>query len=152
MASKTKSGGKPTKKTAAKAPTDVTGPQLFRVTLEVNHLERAKAFYEELLGLKGRKLPGLRLHFDMGGCVLEICDVSASGPSHPCAKSIGISVPVIDAVHKRARKLKCLSIELVHDKPGGAIHVRPWGEKSFYVDDPWFNSLCFVQAGSEQRG
>lgn len=152
MAAKTKTSGKSAKKAAAKAAPDVTGPRLFRVTLEVNHLERARTFYEELLAQKGKKLPGQRLHFDLGGCVLEISDVSSSGPSHPCAKSICISVPGIDAVHKRARKLKCLSIELVQDKPGGAIHVRPWGEKSFYVDDPWFNSLCFVQAGSEYRG
>jgi hypothetical protein len=22
--------------------------------------------------------------------------------------------------------------------------VRPWGERSFYVKDPWGNGLCFV--------
>jgi catechol-2,3-dioxygenase len=154
MTSKTKNAAKSTRKSVAKidAGAEQTGPQLFRVCLEVNHLERAKAFYEELLALKGKKLAGQRVHFDVGGCVLEIIDVSASGPSHPCAKSVCISVPAVDVVHKRARKLKCLSIELVQDKPGGAIHVRPWGEKSFYVDDPWFNSLCFVQAGTENRG
>jgi hypothetical protein len=26
--------------------------------------------------------------------------------------------------------------------------VRPWGEKSFYVTDPWGNELCFVQDGT----
>ena len=29
--------------------------------------------------------------------------------------------------------------------PGaGQIVVRPWGERSFYVEDPWSNGLCFV--------
>lgn len=152
MTTKSKTGTKAPAKKAAPAAMAIALPQLFRVTLEVNNLERAKAFYEELLAMKARKLAGLRLHFDCGGCILEIMDVSASGPSHPNAKSVSLSVPNLEAVHKRARKLKCLSIELVPDKAGGAMHKRPWGERSFYVDDPWFNSLCFVQAGTEYRG
>ena len=154
MATKTKSASadkKATKSVSSKSDVAV-GPLLFRVALEVTNLERAKAFYEELLGIKGRKLPGSRVHFDCGGAILQITDVSASGPSHPCARSVYLSVPNLEAVHKRAKKLKCLSIELVHDKPGGAVVVRPWGERSFYADDPWFNSLCFVEAGTEYRG
>jgi hypothetical protein len=92
------------------------------------------------------------LHFNCGAAVLQIVDVSASGPSHPTAGPVYFSVPNLDAVHKRAKKLKCLSIELVHEKPGGAILVRPWGERSFYADDPWFNALCFVEAGTEYDG
>jgi catechol 2,3-dioxygenase-like lactoylglutathione lyase family enzyme len=151
MTSKAKTVAKKPEKAATKAAAAVP-PLLFRVTLEVNHLERARAFYEELLGMKGKKLPGSRVHFDCGQTVLQIADVSASGPSHPCARSVCFAVPNLDAVHKRAKKLKCLSLELVHDRPGGAIYKRPWGEKSFYADDPWFNSLCFVQTGTEDRG
>ena len=151
MTSKAKTGAKKPEKAVTRAAAAVV-PVLFRVTLEVNHLERARAFYEELLGMKGKKLPGSRVHFECGQTVLQIADVSASGPSHPCARSVCFAVPNLDAVHKRAKKLKCLSLELVHDRPGGAIHKRPWGEKSFYADDPWFNSLCFVQAGTEDRG
>lgn len=153
MTSKAKTGAKKPEKAVSKAAAvAAVAPVLFRVTLEVNHLERARAFYEELLGMKGKKLPGSRVHFECGQTVLQIADVSASGPSHPCARSVCFAVPNIDAVHKRAKKLKCLSLELVHDRPGGAIYKRPWGEKSFYADDPWFNSLCFVQAGTEDRG
>jgi hypothetical protein len=25
---------------------------------------------------------------------------------------------------------------------------RPWGERSFYVTDPWGNELCFVKEGT----
>ena len=152
MTSKAKTGAKKPEKAATKAAAAAVPPLLFRVTLEVNHLERARAFYEELLGMKGKKLPGSRVHFDCGQTVLQIADVSASGPSHPCARSVCFAVPNLDAVHKRAKKLKCLSLELVHDRPGGAIYKRPWGEKSFYADDPGFNSLCFVHACAEDRG
>lgn len=153
MAAKAKSTRKTSSGTAAAKPAaPAAGPGLFRIALEVNNLERARAFYEELLGVKARKLPGSRLHFNCGAVVLQIVDVSASGPSHPTAGPVYFSVPNLDAVHKRAKKLKCLSIELVHEKPGGAILVRPWGERSFYADDPWFNALCFVEAGTEYDG
>jgi hypothetical protein len=46
----------------------------------------------------------------------------------------------------------CLSTEEVHGEPGGEISVRPWGERSFYVDDPWGNSLCFVESGTGYPG
>jgi hypothetical protein len=30
--------------------------------------------------------------------------------------------------------------------PMGRIAVRPWGERSFYLHDPFGNPLCFVDA------
>ncbi len=48
--------------------------------------------------------------------------------------------------------LSCLSREEVHDAPGGGIVVRPWGERSFYAEDPWGNPLCFVEEGTVYTG
>jgi len=28
------------------------------------------------------------------------------------------------------------------------VTKRPWGERSFYVVDPWGNDLCFVEEGT----
>jgi hypothetical protein len=28
----------------------------------------------------------------------------------------------------------------------------PWGERSFYAEDPWGNPLCFVEEGTFYRG
>ena len=152
MATKSKSSGtKSTSKGVAKASAAAVVPQLFRATLEVSHLERARAFYEALLGIAGRKLSGTRVQFDCGSAVLELADVSASGPSNPSAGPMYFSVPSLEAVHKRAKKLKCLSIQLVHEKPGGTMVVRPSGERTFYADDPWFNGLCFVEAGAGDK-
>jgi hypothetical protein len=55
-------------------------------------------------------------------------------------------------VHARAKKLGWLSKERVHGEPGGEISVRPWGERSFYAEDPWGNPLCFVQTGTTYPG
>jgi len=32
--------------------------------------------------------------------------------------------------------------------PMGQIAVRPWGEWSFYLSDPFGNPLCFVDAAT----
>jgi hypothetical protein len=40
--------------------------------------------------------------------------------------------------------LNCLSRDDVHGEAAGKIVKRPWGELSFYVEDPWGNGLCFV--------
>lgn len=40
----------------------------------------------------------------------------------------------------------------VHGASGGVITVRPWGERSFYAEDPWKNPLCFVEAGTVYAG
>ena len=153
MAAKTKPGKKaiaqaaPEKKAARSG-----GPSFFRMTLEVTNIALAAKFYGTLLGIEGRKASATTLYFDCGPVVLEMIDVSASRPSNTSAKSLCFSVTDLDAVHRRAKKLKCLSLEMVQGKAGGAIFVRPSGERSFYVDDPWFNALCFVEAGTEYRG
>lgn len=36
--------------------------------------------------------------------------------------------------------------------PMGEIARRPWGEVSFYLNDPWGNPLCFVDETSIFRG
>jgi len=56
------------------------------------------------------------------------------------------------SIFERAKSLGSLSRESVHDAPGGGIVVRPWGERSFYVEDPWKNPLCFVDEKTVYTG
>lgn len=120
-------------------------PNLFRVVLEVASLDKAVAFYSKLLGIKGRKLPGSRAYFDCGVVILAILDPTRGGiKPTPNVADVYFSVKGLEKFHARARKLKCLSKEDVHDEPAGKIVKRPWGERSFYVVDPWGNRLCFV--------
>lgn len=123
-------------------------PQLFRINLEVDDIDAAASFYGALLGQTGRKAPGARCTFAAGGVTLQVVDVSASGAPHPAAKALYFTVQDLDAVFARAQSLGCLSGDDVHGEPAGAISVRPWGERSFYAEDPWRNPLCFVEAGT----
>lgn len=127
-------------------------PQFFRLSVEVGNLDAAVAFYSKLLALEGRKQPGARCYFAAGPVTLSVLDVSSQGKPHPTAKALYFTVRDLDAAFARAKALNCLSRESVHDAPGGGIVVRPWGERSFYAEDPWQNPLCFVEEGTVYAG
>jgi hypothetical protein len=123
-------------------------PSLFRLNVEVGNLEQAATFYETLFGITGRRHPGARVYVECGPVTLQVVDVSGSGTPHPAAKALYFLTGDLDAVFARAQALRCLSMEAVHGEPGGEIRVRPWGERSFYAEDPWRNPLCFVESGT----
>jgi predicted enzyme related to lactoylglutathione lyase len=127
-------------------------PQLFRLNIEVGDLESAISFYTKLLDVRGHKQAGSRCYFETGPVTLQVVDVSASHAPHPAAKALYFTVKDLEAVHARAKSLKCFSGGSVHNDPAGNIAVRPWGERSFYVQDRWNNPLCFVEAGTVYTG
>jgi hypothetical protein len=54
-------------------------------------------------------------------------------------------VPDLEAVYARAQGLGGLSPATGDGAlPMGRIAQRPWGERSFYMTDPFGNPLCFV--------
>ena len=123
-------------------------PRLFRLNIEVGSVDQAHDFYSELLGIEGRPQMGSRVYFD-AGVTLQV--VEAQSP-HTAAKALYFEVPNLDTVHERAKRLDCLSDGSVHGTPAGEPVVRPWGERSFYADDPWGNPLYFVEQGTIYSG
>jgi hypothetical protein len=83
---------------------------------------------------------------------LSVLDVSSARQPHPAAKALYFTVKNLEAAFERARTVGGLSQEDVHDASGGGIVVRPWGERSFYMEDPWKNPLCFVEEGTVYAG
>jgi len=120
-------------------------PRLFRLNLEVGDIAHASTFYATLLGSEARMDRGSRCHVDAGGVSLQIVQVPEP---HPAAKALAFVTSELDVLHGRAAQLGCLSGDPVHGARGGDIAVRPWGERSFYCDDPWGNPLCFVAEGT----
>jgi catechol-2,3-dioxygenase len=141
-------------KTARRARKGASGdvPQFFRLSVEVGNLDEGAEFYGRLLGVKSRKQAGSRCYFECGPVTLSVLDVSSVRKPHPAAKALYFTVKNLEAAFERARALRCLSSEDVHDAPGGGIVVRPWGERSFYAEDPWKNPLCFVEEGTVYTG
>ena len=126
-------------------------PQFFRLNVEVSDLDAAISFYTSLLGIEGRKQPGHRCYFECGPVTLQVLDVSSNGQPHPAAKALYFTVENLEAAFDRAKALSCLSSEDVHEAQAGIV-VRPWGERSFYAEDPWGNPLCFVEEGTVYTG
>lgn len=120
--------------------------KLFRIILQVDDLDKAEAFYGDLLGDRGRRIPYASRHYiDCGPIILALVDPTPGGEqAKPLPDKIYFAVGDLEAVYARATKLGCLSSEDVHGASAGEIVVRPWGERSFYVIDPWGNGLCFV--------
>ena len=121
-------------------------PTLYRVILQVSDLDQAAEFYEKLLADEGRRIPRASRHYiDCGPVILALVDPTAGGEqAKPLPDYIYFAVGDLDQVHMRARELGCLSTEDVHGNSAAEIVIRPWGERSFYVKDPWGNGLCFV--------
>ena len=120
--------------------------KLFRVILQVDDLDKAAEFYAKLLGDAGRRIPRASRHYiDCGPVILALVDVAAGGEeAKPLPDYFYFAVGDLEQVHKRAVELGCLSTADVHGAGAGEMVVRPWGERSFYVNDPWGNGLCFV--------
>lgn len=120
--------------------------KLFRIILQVGDLDRAVEFYSTLLGDPGRRIPRASRHYiDCGPVILALVDPTPGGEeAKPLPDYIYFAVGGLEKVYSRASELGCLSTADVHGASAGEIVVRPWGERSFYVNDPWGNGLCFV--------
>lgn len=121
--------------------------KLFRVALQVGDLEKAGEFYAKLLDDPGIPIPrGSRHYFNCGAVILALVDVAkGEGASpQPTPDYIYFAVDNLDEVFERAKALNCLAKDRYHDQEAGEIVKRPWGEVSFYTEDPWGNGLCFV--------
>src|SRR5205085_9851960 len=128
---------------------EVTAPRRFRSTLEVGARASGPKFYRRLRGIAGERHRGARHYFDCGGVILALVDVSQGGLAPtPGPKSVFLAVDDVEDVHARAEQLGVLAPYQVHGEPAGEVVERPWGERSFYVVDPWGNDLCFCQDGT----
>jgi len=121
-------------------------PKLFRIVLQVGDLDQATAFYSKLLDDQGRRIPrGSRHYFDCGPVILALVDVAAGDlEPKPVPDYVYFAVNNLGQVYERAKELNCLAKDDVHGAAAGEIVKRPWGELSFYAEDPWGNGLCFV--------
>ncbi len=125
----------------------MSAPRMFRIALQVGDLAAAGAFYSKLLDDPGIPIPrGSRHYFNCGPVILALVDVAkgAGEKPQPTPDYIYCAVDNLEEVFERAKALDCLANDRYHDQNAGEILKRPWGEVSFYCEDPWGNGLCFV--------
>ena len=130
--------------------------KIFRVIVPVGDIERAASFYGTLLDMNGFRVSPGRHYFDCEGVILACFDPRKDGDdwdATPNPDHLYIAVDDLDGAFGRAQKLGAL----VADRgdgglPMGEIALRPWGERSFYLQDPFSNKLCFVDSSTVFRG
>lgn len=86
--------------------------RLFRVIVPVEDIDRAAAFYAELLGAAGARVSPGRHYFDRGGVVLALYGPRADGDARgarPNPEPVYFAVADLDAVYRRAEQLGGLS-------------------------------------------
>lgn len=134
----------------------MTAPRLYRVVVPVNDLDAAVTFYATLFDEAGFRVSGGRHYFSCGGVILALYDPRADGDDRvprPNFDHVYFAVEDLEAVHRRAQRVGGLSTETGDGRlPMGEIARRPWGERSFYMFDPFGNPLCFVDAASVFTG
>lgn len=122
--------------------------KLFRVILPVSDIDRAALFYEAVLATTGMRVSDGRHYFDCDGVILACFDPKADGDGYepkPLPEWLYFAVDDIEATFAACRAAGAtFSPGDVHGDPAGQIAKRPWGERSFYAQDPFGNKLCFV--------
>jgi len=125
-------------------------PRLFRVIIPVAEIERGAEFYSSLLEMPGERVSSDRHYFDCGGTILACAQPFDHATEQPIAEEafrpnpdhIYLSVPDVDAMRAHALGVDGATVS-------SEVEMQPWGERSFYVTDPFGNQLCFVAAGTE---
>ena len=124
--------------------------------MPVANIDDGARYYSALLGMPGFRISAGRHYFQCGGVILAVYDASADGDTGEVRSNpqhVYFAVPDLQAVFARAQQLGGLSpVTGDGGLPMGEIARRPWGEVSFYADDPWGNPLCFVDETSIFKG
>ncbi len=130
--------------------------KLFRVIVQVGDIEQAASFYATLLGMEGSRVSNGRHYFNCEGTILACLDPRADGDDFdatPSPDHIYLAVDDIEASYAAAQTAGAKLAEGdVHGDPAGEIAQRPWGEKSFYIEDPFGNHLCLVERSTMFTG
>jgi uncharacterized glyoxalase superfamily protein PhnB len=114
--------------------------RLFRVILPVPAIEAGTLFYEQVLAMKGKRISSGRHYFRCGETILACYSSRDDGDAWdvpPNPEHLYFAVDDLEAAFVRCRAANCKHID-------AAIKVQPWGERSFYVEDPFGNKICFV--------
>ena len=116
----------------------MSAPRLFRVAVQVTDIDAAVAAYRLLLGVEPERVGDGRYYFRCGATILACVDLAEEGHGEPRpnAGDAYFAVDDLDAYFDRAKQVGCEVLDGPRD--------RPWGERSFYVRDPFGNPLCFV--------
>lgn len=102
------------------------------------------------------RVSGGRHYFRCGAVILAVYSPAGDGDPMQPRPNFGhvyLSTANLESCFERAKAVGGLARDTGDGGlPMGEIATRPWGERSFYIDDPFGNPLCFVDAATLFRG
>ena len=113
--------------------------RLYRVIMPVPDVAQAVVFYQKVLDKEGELVAGGGRHyFHCGGTILALANPGEHDIEfRPNVDHIYFAVADLEGAYRRARDAGCLQLD-------DEIATKPWGERSFYAQDPFGNPICFV--------
>jgi predicted enzyme related to lactoylglutathione lyase len=118
----------------------MTSARIFRVILPVSSIEDAAVFYAAVFEQPGIRISPGRHYFGCGGAILACFDPRADGDPWDPRPNPDYVYFAVDNLDEHCRRVRA--------QPNGSIvrpiETQPWGERSFYIQDPFGNKLCFV--------
>lgn len=126
----------------AEGDTSVMTAKLYRIILPVGDIDKAEAFYSAVLEAPGERISPGRHYFNLGGTILALYDPKADGDplgdgwAHHENQYIYIAVSELEGALSRAKNA---GADILSE-----IETMPWGERLFYLRDPFGNPVSFV--------
>ncbi|MDA2933687.1 VOC family protein, partial [Acidobacteria bacterium AH-259-D05] len=120
---------------------------LYKVVFPVSDIDQAETFYRQLLNVSSRRVSPRRINFDCGGMILTCYVPDADGSSSKvssCSHQVSFAVENLEGVYEQAKHAGCAFLD-------EQISIRPWGNRSFMAEDPFGNSIIFVDGATMQR-
>lgn len=113
--------------------------RLFRVVIPVSNLADGVSFYASILDAPNKQVSAGRHYFDCEGVILCVYNPALDGDELDPGRMptpVYISVSDLESARDRAKAAGARKVT--------PIQTWPWGERSFYLTDPFKNPLCLV--------
>ena len=118
--------------------------KLYRVILPTGDLGRSVGYFSRVLDMPGERVSDERHYFDCGGVILACVVPLSAEQAHPNSDHLYFAVSDLEATYSRAEEAAAEGLGAIVEGKMGDIAERPWGERSFYANDPFGNPVCFV--------
>ncbi|MDP2624491.1 MAG: VOC family protein [Actinomycetota bacterium] len=113
--------------------------EVARITIPASDVERARRFYEHVLGVEADDTVPSRLYFHTGGPTLVVVDWDVEGGDREFRPNPDDLYLATDGLEETFARAVAAGAEI-----RSPIDRGPWGERSFYCSDLDGNPLCFV--------
>ena len=110
---------------------------VWSITFHVSDLQKAKKFYEEILGLEKKYGYSSYVGFECGGVEIGLVPKTKGQKVTAVAPSVEF---LVDEVEKAYRELKSKGVKFIKE-----MHEEPWGGKQATLTDPDGNILHITQ-------